>query len=248
MTDAAAVARVSEAPLILVVDDDPALRRMIRLALASDGFEVALAEDGEAALRLAPERAPAAILLDVRLSDGPDGQDVLSALKARDDTPVIVVSGDSDEALRIACMERGADEFLDKPFAPDALERHLRYLLRHDEAPPDPDIAVRIGDLSIDMTRQVVFRDGAMIRLSLTTWTLLELLITADGEAVLYRELLTHALGRTHARDVELLRVCIERLRSKVDSPTSGSKIVDFHGVGYALGYAPQRARGGGGK
>ncbi len=234
------------APLILVVDDDEALTRMLRLALSTGGFRISSAADGEAALRAASEQRPDAVLVDVRLSAGISGPELVSALKAQtDDVPVIVVSADAAAETRVECLRRGADDFVEKPFSPDELDQRLRFLLRHDEAPPDPGDAVRIGDLRIDVNRRVVFREGALLRLSLTSWTLLEMLIAHDGEAVLHRELLVQTLGRRYARDMELLQACIERLRSTIDSSTSGSKIVDFHGVGYALGYSAVRSAGG---
>lgn len=236
-------------PLLLVVDDDDAVRRMMRLAFSTVGFGVVTTADGDDALRAAKTQRPEAVVVDARLAAGLSGQELVSALKAQADAvPVIVVSGDSRAETRIECIRRGADDFVEKPFAPDELERRLRFLLRHDEAPPDPGDAVRVGDLKIDMERQIVFRDGTMLRLSVTDWTLLQILIVHDGEAVLHRELLVQALGRRQADAIELLQVCIARLRSRIDSTTSGSKIVDFHGVGYALGYAPARQPRSGGK
>jgi DNA-binding response OmpR family regulator len=227
-------------PLVLLVEDDAAIRRMVTLVLSSAGLSVAQAGDGESALQLARERPPAAVLLDARLAAGMSGLDALSALKAERDVPILIMSGDTSEQVQLDAMARDADDFIVKPFQPDTLEQHLLFLLRRDVAPPDPDRCVRVGDLLIDMPRQVVFRDGTMIHLSLTGWTLLELLIAHRGEAVLHRELLTRALGRVHARDVELLHACVARLRSKIDSTTSGSKIVDLHAVRYALAYTPQ--------
>ena len=218
---------------------------MVSLVLSTEGFRVVRPPPTESPrLRLARDEPPAAAILDVRLSQGLDGLDVLTALKAEREVPVLVFTGDSDVALRIECMERGADDFIDKPFSPEKLERHVRFLMRSDETPPDPDRAVRVGDLMIDMERAMVFRDGQMLPLGLTGWSLLDLLISHDGEAVLYRELLARALGRGHASHFDLLKACIDRLRVKIDTPTSASKIIDFHGVGYALAYTPVRPAG----
>jgi two-component system, OmpR family, KDP operon response regulator KdpE len=237
-----------DAPLVLLVEDDAAVRRMERLALTTAGFRIAEAPDGETALRLLHEQPAAAVLAINRNAEHP-AIETLRAIKEQGDTPVIIMSADTDTESRIECIAAGADDGLDKPFAPARLELQVRFLLRGEIASPDPADAVRLGDLLLDMPRQAVFRGGQMIRLGLGDWTLLELLVEHNGEGVLHRELLTRALGRTHSRDIDLLRACIERLRRKIDSPTSGSKIVDFHGVGYALGYAPvSGARSGGAK
>ncbi|MBF6600036.1 MAG: response regulator transcription factor [Dehalococcoidia bacterium] len=235
-------------PLILVVEDDKALTRMIRLTLSTVGFRIITAAEGASALRAATAQQPDAILVDVRLPPGISGPELVGALKLQADVPVIVVSGDSRAETRIECTRRGADDFIEKPFNPDELERRLRFLLRHDESPSDPGDAMRLGDLSVDMERQAVFRDHAMLRLSVTDWTLLQTLTAHDGAAVLHRELLVQALGRRHALDTELLQACIERLRIRIDGAIGGSKIIDFHGVGYALGYPVVRPSRGGGK
>jgi DNA-binding response OmpR family regulator len=230
-----------DAPLILLIEDDAAVRRMERLVLTTAGFGIAEAADGETALRLLHEQRADAAVLAINRNAEPRAVDTLRAIKAQADTPVIIMSADTDTESRIECIAAGADDGLDKPFAPARLEQQVRFLLRGEIALPDAADAVRVGDLLLDMSQQAVFRHGRMIRLGLGDWTLLELLVEHNGEGVLHRELLTRALGRTHARDIDLLRACIDRLRRKIDSSTSGSKIVDFHGVGYALGYAPLR-------
>jgi two-component system KDP operon response regulator KdpE len=197
---------------------------------------------------MAREQKPAAILIDVHLAKRHGGLDVLAAVKADRDVPTLVMSADADQALRLEAIQRGADDYLYKPFDTDDLEQRLKFLLRADEPPPDPDQAIGVGDLAVDTAREAIFRKGEMIRLSLTDWRLFELLLAHNGEAVLYRELLTRALGRSQAAQIELLQACIGRLREKLDSGVTGSKIVDFHGVGYALAYSPVRPHTNSGK
>ena len=219
-----------DAPLILLVEDDAAVRRMERVVLTTAGLGIAEAADGETALRVMQEQRPDAVVLAINRNAEPRAVEMLRAIKVQGDTPVIIMSADTDTESRIECIAAGADDGLDKPFAPARLEQQVRFLLRGEMASPEPADAVRVGDLLLDMEGQAAFRGGQMIRLGLGDWTLLELLVEHNGEGVLHRELLTRALGRVHARDNDLLRACIERLRRRIDSTTSGSKSSTFTG------------------
>lgn len=218
---------------ILVVDDEPQIHRFLRPALEAAGYTVDRAETAAEGLRLAAARAPAVVLLDLGLPDL-DGQDALRRLRAFSDVPVIVLSARDREAEKIEALDRGADDYVEKPFGVGELLARIRTALRHRRAQEAvPDI-VRLPGLEVDFEkRQARGADGAVLALSRREWDVLAALARNAGRLVTHRQLLTAVWGPAHAEDVQYLRVYVGQLRHKLAG--AGALLVNEPGVGYRL-------------
>jgi DNA-binding response OmpR family regulator len=222
---------------VLIVDDDPKILRLLRIELTAQGFDVIVAERGERALALAAERRPNIVVLDILLPDI-DGLVVLQRLRENLGLPVVLLTAKGDEADKVAGLERGADDYLSKPFNPEELAARVRAVLRRVESPEAPlgDDVLRLGDLAIDLKRRTVFVRGRLVVLSRTEWHLLQQLATNAGRVLLHEDLLTRTWGLEYRHDVQYLRVWISRLRQKLEeNPAEPRYIQTVQGVGYML-------------
>jgi two-component system KDP operon response regulator KdpE len=221
-------------PLILVIDDEPQIHRFLRPALAAAGYRVERAETGAEGLRLAASRSPEVVLLDLGLPDA-DGHDVLARLRAFTQVPVIVLSARDREGEKIAALDGGADDYVEKPFGIGELLARVRTALRHRRTAEGVPEMVRLSGLEIDLDRRLARRDGteAALTLSPREWELLSLLARNVGRVLTHRQLLTAVWGPAHAEDVQYLRVYIGQLRNKLGP--AGKLIATEPGVGYRL-------------
>lgn len=223
---------MSGASCILVVDDEPQIHRFLRPALEAAGYAVERADTAMEGLRLAASRAPEAVLLDLGLPDM-DGQEALGRLRGFSAVPVIVLSARDREADKIAALDGGADDYVEKPFAVGELLARIRTALRHRRAQDAvPDI-VRLPGLEIDFALRKARRDGAALALSPREWELLSLLARNAGRVLTHRQLLTGVWGPAHADDVQYLRVYVGQLRQKLGP--AARLLATEPGVGYRL-------------
>ncbi len=222
---------MSTAARILVIDDEKQIHRFLGPALAAAGYEVARAESGTEGLRLAANGAPDLVLLDLGLPDL-DGQEVLRRLRDFSAVPVIVLSAREREAEKIAALDSGADDYVEKPFALGELLARLRAALRRRAAAADEPETIHVGEIEIDLARHEVRRDGAEVPLTRREFALLALLARHDGRVLTHRQLLVALWGPAHAEDINYLRVSIWQLRRKLGP---GNVIVNEPGVGYRL-------------
>ena len=222
------------APRILVVDDEPQIHRFLRPALEAAGYAVERADTAAEALRLAASRAPDAVLLDLGLPDL-DGQDTLARLRRFSDVPVVVLSARDREADKIAALDGGADDYVEKPFGIGELLARIRTALRHRRAARNEPEMIRLPGLDIDLARRQARTAAGRAPLSLTPreWSLLALLARNAGRVLTHRQLLTAVWGPAHTEDVQYLRVYIGQLRQKLG--TAGRLITTEPGVGYRL-------------
>lgn len=218
--------------LILVVDDEPQIHRFLAPALKAAGYTPLRAEHGEAALKLASERAPDAILLDLGLPDL-DGQEVLARLRQFTATPVIILSARDDESGKIAALDAGANDYVEKPFGLGELLARLRAAIRSASAPPAGN-RISIGPLTIDLAERRVTLQDAAVSLTNRQYELLVFLCRNRGKVLTHRQLLSAVWGPAHIEDVEYLRVYIGQLRQKL-FPIGSAIIGTEPGVGYRI-------------
>ncbi len=226
---------VPDAAVVLAIDDEPGILRLLRLELIGAGFSVLTATGGDEGIAILSSQEVDIVLLDALMPAQP-GTEVLAEIKKRwPSLPVIVLSAHNTDAHRLEVMEAGADDFVTKPFSPQDLTIRIQSLLGRAAGEPD-EKPVRIGGIQIDVRAQRVTRAGALVTLSRTEWMLLRRLIEANGEAALDQELLVKTWGREYRGDVEYLRIWMDRLRRKLgDDAANPQLIFRFQGVGYRL-------------
>ena len=220
-------------PRILVIDDEPQMHRFLRPALTAAGFEALRADTGAEGLKLIATAAPDAVVLDLGLPDM-DGKDLLRAARAFYAGPVLVLSAREREAEKIASLDLGADDYIQKPFGVGEFLARLRVALRHKIERVGVDAVVKSGDLEIDLVKRRVTLAGELLRLSPKEYELLARLVEADGRVLSHRQLLTGIWGPAHAEDLPYLRVLVGQLRQKIEAePSSPKRIVTEPSVGY---------------
>jgi two-component system KDP operon response regulator KdpE len=225
---------------ILVVDDEPQIHRFLTPALRAAGYEPLPAERGEAALRLVAAQAPDLVLLDLGLPDL-DGQEVLRRLREFSAVPVIILSARDREAEKIAALDAGADDYVEKPFALGELMARIRTALRHKGQADMPPAQLRFGDLLV--TADAATLAGAPLALTRREHKLLLLLARNAGRVLTHRQILTALWGPAHVEDVAYLRVYIGQLRRHLGE--EAKRIATEAGVGYRFKEAVERVEGG---
>ncbi len=220
-------------PLILAVDDEPGVLRLLRLELAEQGFRVITAPTGALALQMAEEQRPDLVLLDITMPEM-NGLEVMRRLRERAKIPVLLVTARQGDADKVRGLEMGADDYIVKPFSADELGARVRAVLRRSGGGPTAASVVRAGDLEVDLHRRLVTRAGDPVSLTRTEWLLLSHLAANAGRVMLNSEVLTRVWGPEYRDDVQYLRVWISRLRQKIErQPSSPSIIRTQPGIGY---------------
>ncbi len=192
---------------VLVVDDDPQIRRTLKINLTARGYTVLTAPDGTTALHAAAHDRPDVIVLDLGLPDLA-GTDVITGLRGWSTTPIIVLSARTDSSDKVDALDAGADDYITKPFGMAELLARLRAAVRRATThPTDNEAVVHAGPLCIDLAAKHVTRDGAVIRLTPTEWGILELLVRHRGKLVSQRQLLTEVWGPSYQTESHYLRV-----------------------------------------
>jgi two-component system, OmpR family, KDP operon response regulator KdpE len=223
---------------ILVVDDEPGIRRALTAGLTGLGHEVFTARDGQAALlALADDRAEV-VILDLGLPDL-DGLEVIDRVRRWSKVPIIVLSVRGDQADKIAALDAGADDYVEKPFAMGELAARIGAVFRRSETQPAQTV-LRFGELEFDQPKTLVLLAGERISLTPTEFRLLEALVTNPEKLLTHQWLLRKVWGQGYGHESQYLRVYIRRLRSKLgDDPTNPRWIATDPGVGYRWIPAP---------
>lgn len=218
---------------VLVVDDEPQIRRALRTALTGHGYEVAVAENGEDAVTTLATWAPDVVVLDL-VMPGIDGFEVVRQARTWSTVPIIVLSARGQERDKVQALDLGADDYLTKPFGIEELLARIRAVLRRAGGPDESHIAV--GDVTIDIARHVVTKAGAEVHLTPTEYDLLRVLAANAGKVMTHRQLLERVWGGYAADNSQQLRVYINYLRRKLeDDPARPRWLVTEPGVGYRL-------------
>ncbi len=218
---------------ILVIDDEPQIHRFLRPALEASGYAVERADTAADGLAMARARPPALVLLDLGLPDM-DGQDALIQLRATSQVPVLILSARDQEGAKVAALDNGADDYVEKPFGLDELLARVRAALRHAHPGTAASEMFHADDLTVDMARRVVSASGAPVQLSPREYDLLTLLARHSGKVLTHRHLLNAVWGPAHVEDVQYLRVYVGHLRQKL-GPAAARLLLTEPGVGYRL-------------
>ncbi|MBP6900160.1 MAG: response regulator [Burkholderiaceae bacterium] len=219
---------------ILVVEDEPDIRRFVRLALGSEGHEVFEAPTLQRGLIEAGSRRPELAIVDLGLPDG-DGVALIRDLRGWSTAPVIVLSARSGEADKVAALDAGADDYLVKPFGAAELLARVRAQLRRQAFVPAPaDAVLRFGRTTVDLARRVVERDGAPLHLTPIEYRLLTHLAAQPDRVITHQQLLKAVWGPGHAQDTHYVRVHMANLRKKVEAdPSMPRHLLTEAGIGY---------------
>jgi len=221
---------------VLIVDDDTQLLRALRINLTARGYTVSTA-DGRSELCAAADRRPDVVMLDLGLPDL-DGTDVITELRTFTPAPIIVLSARTDSTDKVHALDRGADDYVTKPFGVDELVARLRAAVRRATAPVSPadaEVPLQAGDLLIDLGAKIVCRGGQQVRLTTTEWSILELLARNHGKLVSRSQLLHHIWGPAERKETSYLRVYLAQLRHKLeDDPAHPRRhLITEAGMGY---------------
>ncbi len=232
---------MQQTSVILVVDDDPGILKLVRMQLSEDGFRVLTAGSGEESLQVIEEQRPDLILLDVMLP-GMSGYEVMRAVRERSATPIVMLTARANDVDKVLGLEMGADDYVVKPFSPEELSARVRAVLRRIRRSAhagEPILNVR--DLEIDLERRVVTRSGEVLSLTRTEWNLLQALAENSGKVMLSAEILSRVWGPEYRDDVQYLRVWVSRLRRKLEPDRPDESVIrTFPGMGYMLEAPPE--------
>jgi two-component system KDP operon response regulator KdpE len=225
------------APLVLLIEDEPQMRRFLRAALGAQDYRLVEATTARDGLAQAASRNPDVILLDLGLPDR-DGLEVARELREWSATPIIVLSARGREQDKVAALDLGADDYLTKPFGVEELLARIRVALRHAAlpagAPPEP--VFQAGDVRVDLVRREVRRGDQEVHLTPTEYKLLTLLIRHAGKVLTHRQLLKDVWGANYADQSHYVRVYMAQLRQKLEAdPARPRLLVTEPGVGYRL-------------
>ncbi|MGA7674852.1 MAG: response regulator transcription factor [Rhizomicrobium sp.] len=221
-------------PKILIVDDEPQIRRFLRASLPAHGYECIEAGDGAEALKSFAKEKPDAVILDLGLPDQ-DGFAVLKYIRSGGLTPIVVLSARSDIEGKVKALELGADDYVTKPFDMAELLARLKAALRHGLQTIGEAPVFRTGRLMVDLVNRRVQLDDAEVHLSPKEYNLLRFLVSHAGKVVTHQQLLQEVWGPAHVEDVQYLRVLMRQLRQKLEPDATPNVLITEPGVGYRL-------------
>jgi two-component system KDP operon response regulator KdpE len=218
---------------VLVIDDEPPIRKLLRMGLGTQDYEVLEAHNGKAALEMLAQE-PDLVILDLGLPDM-QGLDLLQTIRARNErVPIVVLSSRGDEAGKVDALDHGADDYVTKPFGMEELLARLRAALRHQLQVQGERPVFRVGDLSVDLVRRIVRMGDKEIKLSPKEYDLLRLLVQHAGKVLTHRFLLGQLWD--DLTDAQYLRVYVRQLRQKIEAdPERPHYILTETGIGYRL-------------
>ena len=219
-------------PIALIIDDEVQIRRLLRVALEAENYQVREVENGQLGLIEIANYKPAVILLDLGLPDL-EGLEVLKRLREWSEAPVVVLTVRDDVQEKVAALDTGADDYVTKPFSTPELLARLRAVQRKNR--PEEEVSVfKNGDLVVDLAARVVTRAGREIKLSATEYALLRLFVRHPGRVLTHRYILREIWGPKSEEHRQYLRVYVTHLRQKIESdPAKPSLIKTSPGIGY---------------
>jgi two-component system KDP operon response regulator KdpE len=217
---------------VLVIEDEAALRRALRIFLEAHDYTVVLAETGRQGLNLAAGEHPDVIILDLGLPDM-DGVDVATALRGWSEVPIVVLSARDAEAVKVAALDAGADDYVTKPFAMNEFLARLRAALRR-ASPSEGERVVETDAFSIDLGNKQVTHGGEAVRLTPTEWQIVEVLVRNRGRLVTQHDLLQQVWGPQYENETHYLRIYMSQIRRKLEpDPAQPRYFITEPGMGY---------------
>jgi two-component system, OmpR family, KDP operon response regulator KdpE len=224
---------------ILIVDDEPAIRRILRTSLAAQDFAIVEAKNGAEAVAAVEREKPDLVILDLGLPDM-DGIEVIRRLRAKSNLPIVILSVRDDERGKVEALDLGADDYVVKPFGMEELIARVRTALRHRFQAQGEQPVFVADDLSVDLVRRTVKLRGQDVKLSPKEYELLKLLIVHAGKVLTHKHILMQVWGPAHTEDVQYLRVFVHSLRQKIEpDPARPHYLMTESGVGYRLRAPP---------
>lgn len=224
---------MSAEPLILAIDDEAALLRLIKLELSQHNLRVITADSGAAGVKMEEEHRPDIVLLDISMPEM-DGFEVMRQIRDRTNVPIILLTARGSDKDKVRGLEMGADDYLPKPFSPAELTARVRAVLRRAIGSIEAQQMIDAGHVQVDLQRRLVTRDGVAVALTRTEWLLLQHLAANPGRLMLSAELLTRIWGPEYHGDLQYLRVWVSRLRKKLEQDPANPKLIKtFQGIGY---------------
>jgi two-component system, OmpR family, KDP operon response regulator KdpE len=224
-------------PIILLIEDDPHIRRFLRASLVTQGYDLLEAGTGREGLALAASRVPDVVLLDLGLPDM-EGMEVIHQLRTWSSVPIIILSARGQERDKVANLDAGADDYLTKPFGVGELLARMRVALRKSMPAEEGQQEVRysLGNIQVDFERRLVLRGQEEVHLTPIEYKLLAVLLKHRGKVVTHRQLLKEVWGPSYVEQNPYLRIFILNLRRKLeDDPTRPQYLLTEPGVGYRL-------------
>ncbi len=227
---------MSDQPIrVLVIDDEPQIRRFLRIGLEMHQYKIIEASSGNEGMRLALTESPDIIILDLGLPDI-DGTDVITRIREWSKVPIIVLSVRSRETDKINALDRGADDYITKPFGIGELLARIRAALRHHLQSETDQPLYQCGDLAVDLARRKVTLDGQEVRLTPKEYDLLRLLVTHAGRVLTHQYLLREVWGPNYMNQTQYVRVYVGTLRQKIERDAAQPRyLLTEPGVGYRL-------------
>ena len=222
--------------VVLVVDDEPAIRRSVRAGLTARAYEVREAENGEQAVAAVAEDPPDLVILDLGLPDI-DGVEVCRRIRTWSQVPIVVLSAEASDYRKVLALDEGADDYVTKPFSMPELLARVRVALRHRTAAagPEEQTELRVGDLVVDLARHRVTVDGREVDLTPKEFDFLALLARWPGRVLTHRAILQAVWGPEYGHETHYLRVYASQLRKKLGDHADRPRLVTEPGVGYRL-------------
>jgi two-component system KDP operon response regulator KdpE len=231
-------------PVVIVIEDEPQIRRFVRAALEAEGWQVHEADTAKRGLADAGTRKPDLLIVDLGLPDG-DGLDVIRDVRSWSNVPIVVLSARSDEADKIAALDAGADDYLTKPFGVGELMARVRANLRRPRTASgdvqsgvlaDADAVFQFGEVEVNRQARIVRRAGAEVHLTPIEYRLLTVLIANAGRVMTHRQLLREVWGPSHSEQSHYLRIYMGHLRQKLEvDPAQPRHLLTETAVGYRL-------------
>jgi two-component system KDP operon response regulator KdpE len=223
-----------DAAAILIVEDEPPIRRLLRTTLGAHDYRVLEAETGAMALSALRHHRPDLVLLDLGLPDI-DGLALIGKIRELGPVPIVILSSRGDEAAKVSALDAGADDYVTKPFGADELLARIRAALRHRLQQQGADRGFASDDLKVDLVRRLVKRGAEDIKLSPKEYDILEQLVIHAGKVLTHKHLLRE-VWRDESVDPQYLRVYVRQLRQKIESdPSAPRHVLTEPGVGYRL-------------
>jgi two-component system, OmpR family, KDP operon response regulator KdpE len=221
-------------PKVLVIDDEPPIRKLLRMGLGAHGYEILEAPNGRVSLELLEQKKPDLVILDLGLPDI-QGLDLLRMIRSRNESiPIVVLSSRGDEAGKVQALDLGADDYVTKPFGMDELLARMRAALRHQLQTHGERPVFRVGDLSVDLVRRIVKMGDKEVKLSPKEYELLRGLVQHAGKVLTHKFLLGELWD--DLTDAQYLRVYVRQLRQKIETdPERPQYILTETGIGYRL-------------
>jgi two-component system, OmpR family, KDP operon response regulator KdpE len=221
-------------PKVLVIDDEPPIRKLLRMGLSAHGYEILEAPSGRVSLELLEQKKPDLVILDLGLPDI-QGLDLLRMIRSRNESvPIVVLSSRGDEAGKVQALDLGADDYVTKPFGMDELLARMRAALRHQLQTHGERPIFRIGDLSVDLVRRIVRMGDKDVKLSPKEYDLLRVLVQHAGKVLTHKFLLGELWD--DLTDAQYLRVYVRQLRQKIEAdPERPQYILTETGIGYRM-------------